>query len=101
MSSSVVSFRFAPRRFASPRSLLDRLQNWKSKTVGISLQTKRQRHSDILRDKMICTVRFGNSFLRVPLMYQPCCLVPYCQGKIGDLTKKPVYKTYSTVHFVS
>ena len=30
MSSSVVSFRFAPRRFASPRSLLDRLQNCKS-----------------------------------------------------------------------
>ena len=33
MSSSVVSFRFAPRRFASPRSLLDRLQNCKSWTV--------------------------------------------------------------------
>ena len=34
-----------------------------------------------------CTVRFGNCFPRVPLMYQPCCLVPCCLGKIGDLTK--------------
>merc|ERR1712088_108259 len=31
------------------------------------------------------TVRFGNCFLRVPLMYQPCCLVPCCQGKLGEL----------------
>ena len=39
MSSSVVSFRFAPRRFASPRSLLDRLQNWKK---SHDWHTKRQ-----------------------------------------------------------
>ena len=49
---------------------------------------------------MSCTVRFGNRFLRVPLMYQPCCLVPCCQGKLGELTKT-VYKTYSTVYFVT
>ena len=31
-----------------------------------------------LRDKVNCTIcilRFGNSFLKVPLMHQPCCLV--------------------------
>ena len=33
------------------------------------------------------TVRFGNSFLRVPLMYQPSCLVPCHQGKLGKLSK--------------
>ena len=37
---------------------------------------------------MNCTARSGNCFLRVPLlMYQPCCLVPCCQGKLGELTK--------------
>ena len=38
---------------------------------------------------MKCTVsvRFKNCFLRVPLMYQPCCLVPCCQDKLGELTK--------------
>ena len=30
----------------------------------------------ILRDKMNCTVRFGNSFLTVSLVYQTCCLLP-------------------------
>ena len=52
------------------------------------------------RDKMNCAVRFGNCFLRVPLIYQPCCHVPGCQGKPGEPCKKTVFKTYSTVHFV-
>ena len=51
-------------------------------------------------DKVNCTVRFGDCFLRVPLMYQPRCLVPFCQGKLEELTKT-AYKTYSTVNFVS
>ena len=41
----------------------------------------------ILRDKKNCTVRFGNCFLRIPLMYHPCCLLLCCQGKLGELTK--------------
>ena len=56
--------------------------------------------SVLLRDKMNCRVRFGICFLRVPLIYQPCCPVPCCQGKLGELAKT-VYKTYCTVHFVS
>ena len=32
-------------------------------------------------------------------MYQPCCLVQFCQGKLGERTKT-AYKTYYTVHFV-
>ena len=40
--------------------------------------------------KMPCTVGFVNSFLRVPLMYQPCCLLPCCQGKVGELPEKKV-----------
>ena len=44
------------------------------------------------RHKMNCCVRFGNCFLRVPLMYQPCCLVPGCQGKLGELRKKQLTK---------
>ena len=46
---------------------------------------------------MNCTVRFGDCSLCVPLMYQPYCLVPCCKGKVGELTKKPAYKTYCTV----
>ena len=34
-------------------------------------------------------------------MYQPCYLLPCCQGKLGELTKKTVYETYGTVHFVT
>ena len=30
--------------------------------------------------------RFGDCFLRVQLMYQPCCLVPCCQSKLGELS---------------
>ena len=30
------------------------------------------------RDKLNCTVRFGNHFLRVPTVYQPCCLMACC-----------------------
>ena len=41
---------------------------------------------------MNCRVRFGNCFLRAPLMYQPCCLVPGCQGKLGELRKKQLTK---------
>ena len=47
-----------------------------------------------------CTVRFGNCFLRVPLMHKPCCLVPCCQGNSGELPKNLVYQTDDTVHFV-
>ena len=32
--------------------------------------------SYVLGHKINCTVRFKNSFFRVPLMYQPCYLVP-------------------------
>ena len=46
MSSSVVSFRFAPRRLASPRSLLDRLQNWKRRTTSVCL-SKGSRNSEV------------------------------------------------------
>ena len=41
----------------------------------------------VLSDIMNCTARFGNCFLRIVLMYQPPCLVPCCQGKLGKLTK--------------
>ena len=41
---------------------------------------------------MDCTVRFGNCFLSATLMYQPCCLVPCCQGELGELTKKQFTK---------
>ena len=54
----------------------------------------------ILRDKMNCTVKFGNCFLRVALMYQLCCLVARCQGKLRELTKT-FHKTYCIVDFVS
>ena len=37
---------------------------------------------------MNCTLKFGNCYLRVPLLYQPCCLVPCCQGKLGEFAKK-------------
>ena len=42
---------------------------------------KRERIKALLRDKINCTVRFGNCFLRVQLMFQPCC-----QGKLVELT---------------
>ena len=51
-------------------------------------------------DRMKVTVRLENCFLRVPLMYQICCLVPCCRGKLGELTKT-AYKAYCTVHFAS
>ena len=41
---------------------------------------------------MNCSVRFGNCFLRVALMYQPCCLLPCCQGEAGELAKKLLSK---------
>ena len=37
-------------------------------------------------------VRFGNCFLRVPMMYQPCCLVPGCLGKLWELRKNQLTK---------
>ena len=46
----------------------------------------------VLRDKMNCGVGLVNCFIRVPLMYQPCCLLPCCQGKLGKLTKKQFTK---------
>ena len=66
-------------------------QNYPSSTLCLELDfINFERYlcsESILRDKMKYTVRFGNCFLRVPLMYQPCCLVPCCQGKLGELTK--------------
>ena len=52
----------------------------------------------MLRDKMSCTVRFGYCFLRVPLIYQPCRLVPCYHGKLGELVKKPFTK--QTLQFI-
>ena len=46
----------------------------------------------ILRPKINCGVGLVNCFFRVPLMYQPCCLLPCCQGKLGELTKKQFTK---------
>ena len=54
--------------------------------------------NQIPRDEMNCLVRFGNCFLRVTLIYQPSCLVPYCQYKLRKLTKT-VY--YCMRHFVA
>ena len=47
-----------------------------------------------------CKMKFRDCYIRVLLLYQPCCLVPCSQGKLGELAKK-VYKTYCTLHFVS
>ena len=47
----------------------------------------------ILRDKMNCTVRFGDCNFRVP-----CCLVPCCQGKQGEFTNKQLTKR--TLQFI-
>ena len=44
--------------------------------------------SNVLRPKSNCGVGLVNCFFRVSLMYQPCCLLPCCQGKLGELTKK-------------
>ena len=46
----------------------------------------------VLRPKINCGVGLVNCFFRVPLMYQPCCLLPCCQGKLGELTKKQFTK---------
>ena len=35
------------------------------------------------------------------MTYQPCCLVPCCQGKLGKLAKQLTRPTVCTVHFVS
>ena len=41
----------------------------------------------VLGDKMNLTVRLGiNCFMRVPLVYMPCCPVPNCLGKEGELS---------------
>ena len=63
----------------------------------------------IPRDKWNCTVRFGNGLLRctewlvlleapqklqvfVATHYKPSCLVPCCQGKLGEFTKNQLTK---------
>ena len=46
----------------------------------------------LLRPKINCGVGLVNCFFRVSLMYQPCCLLPCCQGKLGELTKKQFTK---------
>ena len=33
---------------------------------------------------MICKVGFVNCFCRVPVVFQPFCPVPCCQGKLGN-----------------
>ena len=41
----------------------------------------------LLRDKKsVRIIRFGKCLLKVPQLYQPCCLVPCCKGKPGGLT---------------
>ena len=90
------------RRSPGPRT------GWRSATTG-STHRRSESHpaSDltwymyVLRDKMICAVavRFGIGFLRTPLTYQPCCLVPYCLGKLRELPNA-AYKTYCTGNFV-
>ena len=52
----------------------------------------------ILSDKIPCTIGFIKIFLRSPLVYQPCCLVPCCQGKLGELAPKQLSKP--TVLFI-
>ena len=42
---------------------------------------------NLLHPKINCGVGLVNCFFRVPLMYQPCCLLPCCQGKLGEHTK--------------
>ena len=49
---------------------------------------------EILSDKIPPTVGFVNNFLRVSLVYQPCCLLPCCQGKVGELSDKSVRNLY-------
>ena len=46
-------------------------------------------HITLPRDKINCLVRCT----RVALMYQPSCLLPCCQGKLGELTKKQLSKS--------
>ena len=55
----------------------------------LSLSSNKHQSSNIeyIRDKMNCTVMFGNCVFSVPLIYQPCCLVSCCQSKLRDLTK--------------
>ena len=39
-------------------------------------------------------VGFVNWYLRVPLMYLPCCLWPSCQGRLGELSERIVCNLY-------
>ena len=48
--------------------------NEKEQGVGEALR-------QLLRDKMSCILTLGYCFLQFPLVYQPCCLAPCCQGK--------------------
>ena len=43
---------------------------------------------------MPCTVGFVNCFLRVPLVYNPCCLFSYGQGKPGWSQQNLLYKAF-------
>ena len=40
-----------------------------------------------LIDKMPCSGGLVDCFLKVTLVYQPCCLVPRCQGWLGELSE--------------
>ena len=58
------SARICPRRCANPRSKL-------SPPTRRSRSARSRRY--VLTDKMPLTVGFVNSFLRLPMVYQPCC----------------------------
>ena len=58
---------------AARRFDLDFLDNLRTKAPCGMPKGKK---GPVLRDKMNCGVGLVNCFIRVPLMYQPCCLLP-------------------------
>ena len=68
---------------------------WDPKSLGaLSGQGTEFEHESLLSDKMPRTVGFVYCFLRVPVVYLPCCLLPCCQGKLGELSEKSVRILY-------
>ena len=61
------------------------------RAVSIRIYTRAcyagMQRAQLQRDKMNCREKFRNCFLRVPLMYQLCCLVPFWKSKVGLLAK--------------
>ena len=84
-SHDLASFQFGNAGDISPNSISDGTPlgfdyvNGGAALVGV---TQPLLFRVLLWDKMNCAVRFGNCFLTVQLMYQPCC-----QGKLGEFTK--------------